>query len=96
LANGIGQILIDHDIPHTINRVGSMVGVFYCEGPVETFDDANRTDKQLFGKIFHGMLKRGIHLPPSPFEAFFLSNALSSDDISNTLTAFEETIREIK
>jgi len=96
LANGIGQILSQHNIPHTINRVGSMVGVFYCEGPVETFDDANRTDKELFGKIFHGMLKRGVHLPPSPFEAFFLSNALTSDDISNTLTAFEETIAEIK
>ncbi len=95
LANGIGQVLSEHKIPHTINRVGSMVGVFYCEGPVETFDDANRTDKELFGKIFHGMLKRGVHLPPSPFEAFFLSNALTSDDISNTLTAFEETISEI-
>lgn len=95
LANGIGQILSDHDIPNTVNRVGSMVGVFYCEGPVETFEDANRTDKELFGKIFHGMLNRGVHLPPSPFEAFFLSNALTSEDISNTLTAFEETINEL-
>jgi glutamate-1-semialdehyde 2,1-aminomutase len=95
LANGIGQILSAHDIPHSINRVGSMVGVFYCDGPVETFDDANKTDKDLFGKIFHGMLKRGVHLPPSPFEAFFLSNALTSEDISNTLTAFEETIKEV-
>lgn len=95
LANGIGEILSKYDIPHTLNRVGSMVGVFYCEGPVETFDDANRTDKELFGKIFHGMLKRGVHLPPSPFEAIFLSNALTADDISNTLTAFEETIKEI-
>lgn len=95
LANGIRQILRDHDIPHTINRVGSMVGVFYCEGPVETFDDANRTDKELFGKIFHGMLKRGVHLPPSPFEAFFLANSLTADDISFILTAFEETIAAI-
>jgi len=95
LAYGIGQILSDHNVPHSINRVGSMIGVFYCEGPVKTFEDANNTDKDLFGKIFHGMLKRGVHLPPSPFEAFFLSNALSSDDISNTLTAFEETIKEV-
>lgn len=95
LANGIAQILESNKITYALNRVGSMVGVFYCEGPVETFDDANRTDKELFGKIFHGMLKRGVHLPPSPFEAFFLSNALTSDDISNTLTAFEETIAEI-
>ena len=95
LANGIGQILSEHNIPHTINRVGSMVGVFYCEGPVETFDDANQTDKELFGKIFHGMLKRGVHLPPSPFEAFFLANSLTADDLSFILTAFEETIAEI-
>ncbi|MBD3617643.1 MAG: glutamate-1-semialdehyde 2,1-aminomutase [Gracilimonas sp.] len=95
LANGIAQILESNKITYTINRVGSMVGVFYCEGPVETFDDANRTDKELFGKIFHGMLKRGVHLPPSPFEAFFLSNALTPEDISNTLAAFEETIAEI-
>lgn len=95
LAHGIDQILNEYNIAHSINRVGSMVGVFYCEGPVETFDDANKTDKELFGKIFHGMLNRGVHLPPSPFEAFFLSNALTSEDIVNTLTAFEETIKEI-
>lgn len=95
LAHGIGQILSNYEIPHTINRVGSMIGVFYYEGPVESFDDANRTDKALFGKIFHGMLNRGVHLPPSPFEAFFLCNALTSDDLSNTLTAFEETVKEI-
>ncbi|MTI88107.1 MAG: glutamate-1-semialdehyde-2,1-aminomutase [Balneolaceae bacterium] len=95
LANGIAKTLESHNIPHTVNRVGSMVGVFYCEGPVETFDDANKTDKELFGKIFHGMLNRGIHLPPSPFEAFFLSNALSIEDITFTLTAFQEAIAEI-
>ncbi|WP_428235149.1 glutamate-1-semialdehyde 2,1-aminomutase [Gracilimonas sp.] len=96
LATGITKILEEHDIPHAMNRVGSMIGVFYCEGPVETFDDANRTDKELFGEIFHGMLKRGVHLPPSPFEAFFLANSLTTDDISFILTAFEETISEIK
>ncbi|MEX0719474.1 MAG: glutamate-1-semialdehyde 2,1-aminomutase [Balneolaceae bacterium] len=95
LANGIQQILKSYKIPHTINRVGSMVGVFYCEAPVTSFDDANRTDKEFFGKIFHGMLNRGVHLPPSPFEAFFLSNSLSTDDLNFTLTAFEETVKEI-
>lgn len=95
LATGMSKILKEHGIPHHVNRVGSMIGLFYCEDPVETFDDANRTDKELFGKIFHGMLNRGVHLPPSPFEAFFLSNSLTPEDISFTLTAFEETIKEI-
>jgi glutamate-1-semialdehyde 2,1-aminomutase len=95
LAAGMAKILDEHNIPHHVNRVGSMIGLFYCEGPVETFEDANRTDKELFGRIFHGMLKRGVHLPPSPFEAFFLANSLTPEDISFILTAFEETIKEL-
>jgi glutamate-1-semialdehyde 2,1-aminomutase len=95
LAAGMAKILEEHNIPHHVNRVGSMIGLFYCEGPVETFEDANRTDKELFGRIFHGMLKRGVHLPPSPFEAFFLANSLTPEDISFILTAFEETIKEL-
>lgn len=92
LADGIQNILEEHDIPHTINRIGSMIGVFYCEGPVTSFQQANKTDKQLFPKIFHGMLKRGVHLPPSPFEAFFLANSLTMEDINFTISAFRETV----
>src|SRR5690554_6756332 len=95
LADGIKRILEEHDIPHTINRVGSMIGVFYCDAPVTSFDDANRTDKDLFTKIFHGLLERGVHLPPSPFEAFFLANSLTLDDIDHTISAFKEVIREV-
>lgn len=95
IAAGMTKTLEAHGITFAANRVGSMIGLFYCEGPVTSFADANRTDKELFSKIFHGMLKRGVYLPPSPFEAFFLSNALSDEDIELTLNAFEETIEEI-
>lgn len=95
LATGFVKLLDEYEIPHAMNRVGSMIGIFYCEGPVTSFDDANRTDKELFAKIFHGMLKRGVHMPPSPFEAFFLSNSLTAEDLSFILTAFEETLKEI-
>lgn len=95
IAEGMTKTLEAHGITFAANRVGSMIGLFYCEGPVTSFTDANRTDKELFSKIFHGMLKRGVYLPPSPFEAFFLSNALSDEDIEFTLNAFEETIEEI-
>jgi glutamate-1-semialdehyde 2,1-aminomutase len=95
IAAGMTKTLEAHGITFAANRVGSMIGLFYCEGPVTSFADANRTDKELFSKIFHGMLKRGVYLPPSPFEAFFLSNALSDEDIEFTLNAFEETIEEI-
>ncbi len=95
IAEGMTKTLDDHGITYSANRVGSMIGLFYCEGPVTSFTDANKTDKELFSKIFHGMLKRGVYLPPSPFEAFFLSNALSDEDIEHTLEAFEEVIKEI-
>lgn len=95
IAEGMTKTLGDHGITYSENRVGSMIGLFYCEGPVTSFDDANRTDKELFSKIFHGMLKRGVYLPPSPFEAFFLSNALNDEDIEFTLEAFEATIEEL-
>jgi len=95
IAEGMTKTLDDHGITYSANRVGSMIGLFYCEGPITSFADANKTDKELFSKIFHGMLKRGVYLPPSPFEAFFLSNALSDEDIEFTLEAFEETISEI-
>lgn len=95
IAEGMIKTLETHGILYTANRVGSMIGLFYCEGPVTSFADANRTDKELFSRIFHGMLKRGVYLPPSPFEAFFLSNALSDEDIDRTLKAFEETIEKL-
>ncbi len=95
IAEGMTKTLEAHGVTFSANRVGSMIGLFYCEGPVTSFADANRTDKELFSKIFHGMLKRGVYLPPSPFEAFFLSNALSDEDIEFTLNAFVETIEEI-
>ncbi|MFY0683340.1 MAG: glutamate-1-semialdehyde 2,1-aminomutase [Balneola sp.] len=95
MSEGLIKTLTAHRITYSVNRVGSMIGLFYCEGPVTSFEDANKTDKELFSKIFHGMLKRGVYLPPSPFEAFFLSNALSDEDIEHTLNAFEETIEEI-
>lgn len=96
LADGIKKILEENNIPHTINRVGSMIGVFYCDGPVTSFDQANKTDKELFSKIFHGMLKRGIHLPPSPFEAFFLANSLTMEDINFTISSFKEVIEDLQ
>jgi len=95
IAEGMSSTLDKYGFNYSINRVGSMIGLFYCEGPVTSFEAANKTDKELFSKIFHGMLKRGVYLPPSPFEAFFLSNALSDEDIDHTLKSFEEVISEL-
>lgn len=96
LANGIARILDEAGISHFDTRVGSMVGVFFTDQKVTGFEDANTTNQDMFKKVFHGMLKRGVYLPPSPFEAFFLSNSLTKEDIEFTLQAFKETISEIK
>lgn len=95
LADGIAQTLSRHEVPHSMNRVGSMIGVFFTDRKVTGFDDANTTDKVFFGKLFHGMLQRGVYLPPSPFEAFFLSNSLTDEDLKFTLDALDKTLEEI-
>ncbi|MEO1023767.1 MAG: aminotransferase class III-fold pyridoxal phosphate-dependent enzyme, partial [Bacteroidota bacterium] len=96
LASGLRQVLQEFGIPHTLNKVGSMLSIFYCEGPVTTFDEANKTNQELFGRIFHGMLKQGVYFPPSAFEAFFLSNALTTVDLDHTIDAFRNTISGIE
>ena len=74
-------------IPITINRVGSMLGLFFNEGPVIDFDTAAASDSERFTNFFWHMLENGIYLAPSPFEAGFLSVAHSEEDIEQTVTA---------
>jgi glutamate-1-semialdehyde 2,1-aminomutase len=76
-------------VPHTINRVGSMLTVFFTEGPVRTFAEARRTDTELFKRFFHGLLSRGVYWPPSNFEAAFLSTAHGEEEVARTLEALE-------
>ena len=90
------QVLNEHNIPSYNTRVGSMVGIFYTDQTVHSFDEANTTDQKLFAKIFHGMLERGVYLPPSPFEALFLSNSLTDEDLDYTINAFSEVIASLK
>lgn len=96
LAQGLEQVLNEHNIPSYNTRVGSMVGIFYTDQTVHSFDEANTTDQKLFAKIFHGMLERGVYLPPSPFEALFLSNSLTDEDLDYTINAFSEVIASLK
>jgi glutamate-1-semialdehyde 2,1-aminomutase len=77
-----------------VQRVGSMISVFFTEMPVRDFADAQTTDKALFGRLYHGLLKRGVYLPPSALEAWFLTAAHSDEDIDRTVQAFEDALRE--
>ena len=78
--------------PHAgvINRVGSMMTLFFGVDQVTIPIDARRCDRKKFARFFHGMLRRGIYLPPAPFEAMFISLAHSTADLDKTISAFNE------
>jgi len=89
-AEELSYILEDKGIPHQINQMGSMMSIFFAPYPVINFGAASKTDTQMFNKLFHHMLNHGIYLPPSAYESWFISNALSSEDIEKTLAAIED------
>jgi len=89
LEKGLQEILAARNIPCRVNRVGSMISLFFTAGDVVDFESASRADMQRFSRLFHHMLDSGIYLPPSGYESWFLSNALTSDDVHETLEALE-------
>ena len=74
-------------VAHTIQSVGTMFSVFLNEGPVRDFADASRTDVVAYGAFFHAMLDRGVYLPPSAYEAWFLSAAHDDQAVQTILDA---------
>ena len=96
LHKGLAEVLEKHEIPHTINRMGSMLSVHFEEEAVVDFESAAKANNETFKKYFHGMLKRGVYLPPSAFESYFLNNALSYEDIDFTVKALEDLAPELK
>jgi glutamate-1-semialdehyde 2,1-aminomutase len=94
LEAGLGRAATDAAATVTINRVGSMITVFFCAGPVFDYASAKASDTRLFGRFFHAMLKRGVYLPPAQFEAAFVSLAHTDADIDATTAAAAEAFRE--
>jgi glutamate-1-semialdehyde 2,1-aminomutase len=72
-----------------------MVSVHFSKVPVIDFKTAALADIAFFNRFFHAMLKRGIYLPPSAFESWFISNALTNEDIDLTISAARESVGEI-
>ena len=89
LHEGIASILNKKGIAHQINRLGSMISVHFCEEAVVDFESAAAGNNPRFKNYFHGLLDRGVYLPPSAFESYFLNDALSQSDIDQTLEAVE-------
>jgi glutamate-1-semialdehyde 2,1-aminomutase len=85
LEAGLHKALEGKDIPYVINRYGSMISIHFSQVPVIDFETAKNANNQLFNQFFHFMLDAGIYLPPSAFESWFLSNALTTSDLDYTI-----------
>ena len=95
LHEGLTSVLEKENIPHKINRVGSMISLHFTDKEVFDFETAVKGNNQHFNNYFHGMLKEGIYLPPSAFESYFLNDALSIDDIDFTIEALKKIVHKI-
>lgn len=89
LEKTLNDILAGKNIPHQINRVGSMISIFFTNKKVIDFESASTTDIQTFNKFFHHLLDHGIYLPPSGYESWFFSRPLSDQDLEKTFAAVE-------
>jgi glutamate-1-semialdehyde 2,1-aminomutase len=96
LEDSLIQANKNSSLPITINRVGSMLTVFFSENPVTDTTTALASNAKLFSKFFHGMLKRGIYLPPSQYEAAFLSTTHDDLILQKIVSAASEVFQEMK
>ena len=92
LEGGMVELLNQKGIPYQINRYGSMLSLHFTDQPVVDFESAALGNNDHFKNYFHGMLDRGIYLPPSAFESYFLNDALSLEDIEKTIDAFTSVL----
>ena len=95
LHEGLTSVLEKENIPHKINRVGSMISLHFTDKEVFDFETAVKGNNQHFNNYFHGMLKEGIYLPPSAFESYFLNDALSIEDLDFTIEALKKIVHKI-
>jgi glutamate-1-semialdehyde 2,1-aminomutase len=95
LENGIKDGIQSLGKNYQLNRVGSMMTLFFTETPVVDFNSAIKSDTKLYGRYFTEMLNRGIYLPPAQFEALFVSTAHTKEDLDKTLQASFESLKAI-
>ncbi|MEK5207735.1 glutamate-1-semialdehyde 2,1-aminomutase [Psychrobacillus sp. FSL H8-0510] len=95
LEKGFREAATKYNIPHTVNRAGSMIGFFLTNQDVVNFDTAKTSDLELFAKYFRLMAEEGIYLPPSQFEGLFLSSAHTVEHIEKTIQAFHTVFEKL-
>jgi glutamate-1-semialdehyde 2,1-aminomutase len=94
LRDGLQKVFAAWGQPYQINQLGSMISVHFSDHPITNFTSASGANNQLFKTFFHSMLKRGVYLPPSAFESWFLNNALTTADLDATIRAAAESLTE--
>jgi glutamate-1-semialdehyde 2,1-aminomutase len=95
LADGFCRASEKTGVALTVNRVGSMIGVFFTGRPVNNYDDARKSDLKRFSSYYRKMFEKGIYLPPSQFEALFVSAAHTETQIDETIRAAETSLMEL-
>ena len=90
LHKGIEKVLTANNIVFTINRVGSMISVHFDANPVVDFKTAKNGDNETFKKFFHGLLSEGIYIAPSAYETWFITDALTYEDLDFTIEAINK------
>lgn len=95
LRDGLDRVFKTWGQPYVINTLGSMISVHFSDHPVRDFSSASGANNGLFKLFFHSMLRRGVYLPPSAFESWFLNNALTTVDLDATIKAAGESLGEL-
>ncbi|MDO6761365.1 glutamate-1-semialdehyde 2,1-aminomutase [Tamlana sp. 2_MG-2023] len=95
LHAGIAKVLTENNVIHTINRVGSMISVHFDETEVVDFETAAKGNNESFKKFFHGLLNAGVYIAPSAFETWFITDALSYEDLDFTIEAVKQVSKTL-
>ena len=93
LEAGLREALAGARVDGCVQRLGSMITLFFRPGPVRNWADAAGSDRERFARWHAGLLERGVYWPPSQFEAAFLSAALGEEDIDRTIAAAADALR---
>ena len=95
LKEGLEHALQAWGKPYVINHLGSMLSIHFSEKPVTDFASAAAADNEKFSKLFHLMLERGVYLPPSAYESWFLNNALTYADLDKTIEVLADSLQKL-
>ena len=94
LEKGIREKLIANNVKFTINRVGSMISVHFEESAVTDLQTASKGDNEYFKKFFHGLLQEGVYIAPSAYETWFITDALTYEDLDFTINAVDKVSKQ--